>query len=144
MSSSNGYATRDQFFAAPARRYKDVEIAGFKFRIRSLTEGEWSALQVAAMDLENGGRNVEEFKLSDSRLIVATVVDGNGELVFRDTDVARLPHQDAGLTEPLVRAIRRHCGLAGVEESKKNSSTTGDGDTPTSSCEQQQPEPATA
>jgi hypothetical protein len=141
---SESYATRDQFFAAPTRRYKDVEIAGMKFRIRSLTEGEWSELQLATLDLENGGRNIDAIKFSDPRLIVAAVVDAGGEPVFTATDVARLSHADAGMTEPLVRAIRRHCGLVGVEESKKNLGTTGEGDSPSSSSAEREPQGAMA
>lgn len=143
MSASNGYATRDQFFALPARRFKDITICGMKFRIRSLLEGEWAAHQLGNLDLVNGGNNMDGLKSSDARLIVACVVNGDGDLVFTDTDVPRLAYADAGLTEPLVRAIRLHCRVVDVEEAKKNSSTTGGDGSPTSSCEQQQREPAT-
>jgi hypothetical protein len=144
MSSSNGYATREQFFEQPERRFKDVSVAGMKYRIRSLTEGEWSAHQIGSMDLTNGGNSAEGLKSSDARLIVACVVDANGAPIFRDTDVARLAYSDAGMTEPLVRAIRQHCRVIGVEDSVKNCDSTGGDGSPTSSCEPQPPVPATA
>ena len=136
------YATRDDFFAAPARRYRDVEVGGLKFRIRSLTEGEWADLQLANFNLDTGERDWDAWKLSDPRLIVASVVNEKDEPVFTDTDVARLAHADAGLTEPLVRAIRAHCALMSVEDAKKNSSTTGDDGSPCSSSEPRE-QPAT-
>src|SRR5688500_1821391 len=128
MSASNGYATRDEFFALAKRRFKDIEIAGMKFRIRSLTEGEWAAHQMETWDYENGGRNLDGVKSSDARLIAACVVNAAGEPVFNDTDVPRLAYADVGLTEPLVRANRLHCRVVDVDEAKKNSSTTGEVD----------------
>ena len=143
MSSSNGYATRDIFLAASQRRYKDVTVAGMKHRIRSLTEGEWSEHQLETLGVKEGIDREEGIRTSDARLIVATVVDADGQLIFKDTDVARLAHCDAGITEPLVRAIRVHCGAAGVEEAKKNSSTDGGDGLPCSSLEAPPLEPAT-
>jgi hypothetical protein len=144
MSESNGYATRDEFLATSKRRYRDVPIAGKKYRIRSLTEGEWSELQLVTLGVKEGIDREEGIRTSDARLIVATVVDANGQLIFKDTDVARLAYCDAGITEPLVKEIRKHCGAAGVEDSLKNFGATGDGDSPSSSCEQLEPQPATA
>lgn len=138
------YATRDDFFALPTRRFKDVPLAGMKFRIRSLLEGEWAAHQLGNLDLTNGGNNMDGLKSSDARLIVACVVNAAGEPVFTDTDVPRLAYSDAGWTEPLVREIRRHCRVVDVEEAKKNSSTTGGDGSPTSSSGPQPQEPVTA
>lgn len=144
MSSSNGYATRDMFLAVSQRRFKDVLIAGMKYRIRSLTEGEWSDHQAETMGFKNGTSQEEGFRTSDARLIALTVVDGNGTPIFRDTDVPRLAYCDAGLTEPLVREIRRHCGAAGVEDSLKNLGVTGEGDSLSSSSAALEPQASTA
>lgn len=144
MSESNGYATRDMFLAVSKRRFKDVTVAGLKYRIRSLFEGEWSEHQVETMGLKSGVSQEDGFRTSDARLIVATVVDGNGDPIFRDTDVPRMAYCDAGLTEPLAKEIRRHCGAGGVGDSLKNLGTTGDGDSPTSCSGPPAPAPATA
>lgn len=144
MSDSNGYATRDMLLSATKRRFKDVAVAGMKYRIRSLFEGEWSEHQVETMGFKSGVTQEDGFRTSDARLIVSTVVDADGELIFRDTDVPRLAYCDAGLTEPLAREIRRHCGAGGVEDSLKNFGTTGDGGSPTSCSEPREPQHATA
>jgi hypothetical protein len=138
MSSSNGYATRDDFFAAPERRFTDTtsRLLGKKVRIRSMTEGEWAAVDIGNWDLEKGGQSESGIKSSNVRLMLATIVDGNDTPIFTDTDGPRLERVDSAIIEPLVREIRAHCGLRGdVEDSVKNLDGTGGGDSPCSSVE---------
>jgi hypothetical protein len=115
-----------------------------KHRIRSLTEGEWSEHQLETLGVKEGIDREEGIRTSDARLIVATLVDADGQPILKDTDVARLAFVDAGVTEPLVREIRKHCGASGVEEAKKNSSTDGGDGSPCSSSEAHPLESATA
>lgn len=140
MSSSNGYATREQIFENAKRRFKDVMVGGAKVRIRSLTESEWADIEVGNLDLKRGGSSQEGIKTSDVRLLIATVVDGNGEPVFNALDVSQLCRLDAAFVVPLVREVRQHCGLSSsVEDAEKNSVTTGGEGSPCSSSGQPQP-----
>lgn len=134
MSSSNGYATKDQFLAGGSRRYKDVALGGMKLRLRSLTEAEWSEFELGSYDFARGEWNEQGVRTSDARLIALAVVDANGDRMFTSKDVPQLMQLDAGVIVPLVRAIRQHCGLtADVEEVEKNLVAAGGVDSPSSS-----------
>lgn len=136
MSSSNGYVTRDALFALPQRRFKDVVVRGLKFRLRSLTEGEWADIEVGSIDLRRGGNSEDGIKSSNVRLLIATVVDADGQPVFTALDTARLSLLDSAIIEPLVRQAREHCGLREtLEDSRKNCETTGEEGLPSSSPE---------
>ena len=126
---------KDDFFAANKRRFKEVALpGGSTARIRSLTAGEWADIDAKNTDAKNGGLSVAGLKNSDRRLIIAAVVDADGNPVFAESDLPKLAEIDAGLTIPLVRAIREHTGLKGdVEDSLKNSEATTGGSSPTSS-----------
>lgn len=133
MSSSNGYATKEQWFSANKRRFRDVVVSGMKVRIRSLTEGEWADFDIQNYDFENGGRSEQGVRTSDARLVICAVVDADGNPVFNALDTAHLMQLDASVIRPLVRAIREHCGvLHDVEDAEKNLETTPAGGSPTS------------
>jgi hypothetical protein len=126
---------KDDFFAANKRRFKDVALpGGGSARIRSLTAGEWADIDARNTDAKNGGLSVAGMKNSDRRLIVASVVDADGNPIFAESDIPKLGELDSGMTIPLVRAIREHTGLKGdVEDALKNSEATTGGSSPTSS-----------
>ncbi len=126
---------KDDFFAANKRRFKDVALpGGSTARIRSLTAGEWADIDAKNTDAKNGGLSVVGMKNSDRRLIIASVVDADGNQVFSDSDLPKLGDIDAGVTIPLVRAIKEHAGLRGdIEDAVKNSEATTGGSSPTSS-----------
>lgn len=128
------YATRDDFFAATKRRFAEVTLwNGKQARIRSLTEGEWQAIDIQSWDLKKGTMTRAGVLESNARLIAAAVVDGEGNPIFTELDVPRLSAIDAALLEPLVRDIRRHCGLRGdVEDALKNFAATEDDASPSS------------
>jgi len=117
---------KDAFFAANKRRFKDVALPGGETaRIRSLTAGEWAEIDSKNVDTKRGGLSVSGMKNSDFRLIIASVVDAEGNQVFADSDLPKLGEIDAGVILPLVRAIKDHSGLRGdVEDAIKNSETT--------------------
>ena len=117
---------KDAFFSATNRRFKDVPLPGGQSaRIRSLTAAEWADIDAKNTDIKRGGLSATGLKNSDFRLIIASVVDVEGNPVFNDGDLPKLGEIDAGVTIPLVRAIREHSGLRGdVEDAIKNSETT--------------------
>src|SRR5581483_11113292 len=112
MTTSNGFLGRDGFFAASARRFKEVALPdGNKARIRSLTAGEWAGIDSRNVDMKKGGINPTGLRNSDLRLIVASVVDGEGNPIFTDADVPKLGTIDAAVTITLTRAIKEHSGI---------------------------------
>lgn len=132
MTASNGFMGRDAFVAASKRRFRDVPLGDGKCRIRSLTAGEWADLDLKSLD-KKGAFSVANYKYSDARLIVSCVVDGDGNPVFRDSDLDMIMGLDTSLVNPLVREIKSHCRILGVEDSEKNLNGTGGGATPCTS-----------
>lgn len=121
MTMSN-FASKDDFFAAATRRFKEVPLPGGKTaRIQSLTAGEWADIDARNVDMKKGGLSATGLRNSDLRLVIASVVDANGQKVFSDSDMPTLATLDAGVIVPLVKAIKEHSGLRqDVEEALKN------------------------
>jgi hypothetical protein len=136
--TSNGFASRDDFFGATKRRFKTVPMPGGKTcRIRSLTAGEWATIDSANVNKKRGGLDHAGLRLSDLRLFVACVCDENGEQLFKDSDIPQLESLDNALVTPVVREIREHCGLRqDVEDVIKNCETTDSSASPSSSAAQ--------
>lgn len=122
------FASRADFETGTKRRYKPVPLwNGKKARIRSISEAEFQEIDIRNINFTKGGLSAPGVKSSNARLLIATVVDGNGEPIFRDTDVAFLSSLDTALIEPLVREVRDHCGLRqDSDELLKNFEPTGD------------------
>ena len=57
-----------------------------------------------------------------ARLIVLAVVDGEGNQILQNSDIAELRKQDAKVTNALVDAIQDHIGITDndLEELEKN------------------------
>lgn len=138
MTTSNGFAGRDDFLAATKRRYKPVPLWGGKTaRIRSLTAAEYAEIDAKNIDFRKGGLSANGVRNSNLRLIIASVCDGNGEPIFLESDLDKLASIDVAMVEPLVKEIKEHCGLRqDVESALKNLEATGAGDSPSSSAEQ--------
>lgn len=132
---SSNFAGRDDFFAAAARRFKEVPLPGGKTaRIQSITAGEWADIDARNVDMKKGGLSATGLRNSDLRLVVAAVVDADGQKVFSEADMPKLAALDAGVIVPLVKAIKEHSGLRqDVEDTLKNLSGTDGGCSPASS-----------
>lgn len=135
MTASNGFMGRDAFLAAGKRRYTEVTLpSGGKARIRSITEGEWAALDLKNLNRKTGRLDYESYKYSDARLIALCVVDHDGNAVFGERDLDEIMGFDTSFIRPLRRAILEHCGLSGdVEAAEKNLNVTGDAGAPCTS-----------
>lgn len=146
MTTSNGFLSKADFLAAKKRRFKEFELPGLgKCRIRSMTEGEWSALDMKNIDKKNGGYNWAAYRLSDARLIAFCLVDASGERIFGDEDLESIMEFDTSIIAPLRKEIVEHCGIRGtVEAAEKNLSGTGDAGTPSDSCSRPAQQPSTA
>lgn len=134
------YATREDFFAAKKRRFKDVTLwNGFKARIRSLNAQEFAEIDAKNIDFKKGGLSASGVKSSNIRLIVAGVCDGEGNPLFTEADMDALSQVDSAMIEPLVRELKEHCGLRAEGDPLKNCEGTGDGGSP---CTVAEPSPA--
>lgn len=73
--------TRQRLMAAGRRKEKDVEIDGVKFKVRELSA------RVAAPFYDKLQKDGEERLKAMAEMIVASLVDDDGNLIFQDSDV---------------------------------------------------------
>lgn len=128
MTTSNGYAGKDALLKAAARRYRDVEVDGLKFRVQSISEGERSAIETDhALAADDDKKKRQAMQCYKSRFIVSCLVDGQGNRIFADNDVETVKQMDSRITNRLMDAIEEHIGIS-AEDSEalaKNSTPTG-------------------
>lgn len=124
--TDNGYANRDQFFGLckGERRYVETEpIPGLgRVRLRSLTAGERLACE-AVKYTEMGRLDLTRLDEYWARVIVATVVDADGDQQFCEDDIPRLRQMDAPTHDVLTDEIQRlvlSARLDDVEAREKN------------------------
>jgi hypothetical protein len=144
------FATAEDF-TREERRYKESRLYnGKKILIRSMTEAEFSRIDIENMDTSRGGLSKDGLRLSNCRVIIATVCDANPDSpkfkqpLFTEKDIATLFKADTVVIQPLIREIREHCGIRqDTEDLVKNfKATTADG-SPTSSSERPEREGST-
>ena len=114
--------TREAILSAPKRRFTEITIADWgTFRIRSLTELERSRFESSIRDKQGRINNNKLLDLK-CRLIVLCVVDGDGNPLLTEADIAALREQDSLRTNTLVEAIQKHCGFSDtdIEDLEKN------------------------
>lgn len=140
MSETNGQlASRDELRAATSgkRRFDVVTlpVSGLNVRIRSLTEGEMSRWQKAAMSSRGRGMLAQKIADSNRRLIVLCVVDDKANVMFSAADAVQLSEWDSADTNYLANECNRHCGLdpEDMEMLVKNCDEISGADSPTSS-----------
>lgn len=105
---TNGYATAADILGKPkTRRFKDVEVAGSKFKLRNLFAGEVS---------EWLSTNERRPKTINERLIVLTVVDGEGNPVFSHKHVKELQALDGAFIAELGKRCMSHCGIDSLDD----------------------------
>lgn len=99
---------RERLLRFAKRRYKEVRAdwiePGAVLRIQSLTERERSAVEKSMKD-ESSVREA---------LIVAALVDDNGNRILSDENVEWLSTLDAQAIAAIVNAIGDHCDLQGT------------------------------
>lgn len=112
--SENGFASAEQLQAkAGRRRYGQtmLPIAQLMVRFQS-----WKEAELASYDAEvasTTGRGLRKDRLEDAtrRLLVRSLVDGNGNRLYGDDHADKLREWDAADTQHLYDAVRRHIGL---------------------------------
>jgi hypothetical protein len=117
MSEGNGYATAAALFGRPSeRRFKDVEVDGHKFRLRSLLASEsnpWAVQSQTSKGMVTAG----------ARLIVLCCVNADGQCIFSKLDVVKLLDMDAAFVAKLAKECQAHSGIQDdveLEDAEKN------------------------
>jgi len=135
----NGYVTAEQLQSLSGKRcHRDVEIPNpfsdgvLKFRLRSITEAEWSEISASNFDMRRGGLSSDGLKMSDARLLALCLVDGEGNpLMPGPSGYKQVLSLGTPIAEPLLRAARELCGLRELENTEKNYIAGSDLDTST-------------
>lgn len=121
-SEGNGFLGRAGLIALASspRRFVEAEIEGVgKVRLRSLNELEASRVR-EKMLARDGGVDAAGYAKSKAALIVACLVDHDGNQLLRDADSDTLLEWDALLLDRLYERCRLHIETFTVEEAKKN------------------------
>lgn len=130
MSEGNGYATKaDLFGGAFVRRFTD-HVQAFngaerKFRLQTLNDAEKGHFDADAVN-GKGKFKRESIATANARIVALCCVDGEGNRIFSNADVATIQAYDSAEVEELSAACRVHCGWE--DEPEKNSDTTDDDD----------------
>lgn len=119
MSETNGYATREQLFKPLNRRYKDVEVALGKFRLRSLNAAEYGEFEAEKINSQ-GKLSRNALITNGARLIQLCCVNAENELIFGRSDVGQLQDLEAADITELATECEKHCGVNSLEPAEKN------------------------
>lgn len=95
MSEGNGYASREMFLAPAKRRFKDVTlpVAGLKYQIRSLFEGEKEAYEASLLN-SKGDTTKDTLLNARRRLIALCLCDGSKEPILSPADLDAMKQLD--------------------------------------------------
>lgn len=110
------YLSKDQILGASDATYAEVDVPewGGKVRIGSITAAEKSKYQTGLFKFDkDGNRTINEKNLEtlSTRLIAACVVDGEGERVFDEKDVAAIGKKNAAVIERVFKVCQEHNGM---------------------------------
>lgn len=107
------YATREKIFGAVDHRIEEVFVPewGLTVRVRSLTAAERDDFEQSLID-QRGKRNKMDLRNARARLIVRTVVDDKGELMFNEGDVGMLGTKNAAAVDRIFEVAQKLAGLS--------------------------------
>lgn len=136
--SSNGFASADQLQAAAGRRrYGEtiLPVGGLRVRFQSWKEAELASYDTEVMS--RTGRELRKDRVEDAtrRFLVRSLVDGNGNRLYRDDQADLLKEWDTANTQHLYEQVRQFVGLDRdhIGDLVKNSEATLVVDTPSGS-----------
>lgn len=119
-AESNGFCKPEDLFKPLKRRYTEVQVDGLgKFRLRSLTAGEFQAWAVGK-NTSSGGYSRMGAINANVKLIIMCCVDADGDLIFTKEHIQQLQELPVGPVAELFTACLEHCGLADDEGDAKN------------------------
>ena len=111
-------ATREAILAARDWRHEDIEVPGWgTVRIRELSAAEYTEFAREFAGVTTG--DVEALKLF-GRLVVAAVVDEQGEQLFTAADLEVVQCKSLRTLQYVAEQILRFNGIGGDEGAEKN------------------------
>lgn len=121
------FITREELLAPDKRRYKDFEIDGRTFRVRSLMENERANFEVSTLN-SKGGFRTDRLLSARRRLVCLTLVNESNDLLLQPSDVRALEAKDGALVERIYQEAAAHCGIRDedIEGLVGNSNGTAD------------------
>tara|TARA_B100000530_G_scaffold206897_1_gene132228 strand:- start:2550 stop:2939 length:390 start_codon:yes stop_codon:yes gene_type:complete len=118
MATTIEIAGRDALLGMTKRRYAEIKCGDVTFRLQSLTEAEKSRFEKSILTAKG--------KIKDDarrRLLVATLVDSDGERLLTDADLRQLSELDGKVSQKLAAAAMEHTGFtdSDMDDLEKNS-----------------------
>lgn len=107
-----GYLDRAAIFAVPDLQYEDVYVPewGGTVRVRGLTAAERDAYEASILDQRGRGTRVN-MRNARAKLVVLSVVDGEGRRVFADGDAEPLGEKSAAAIDRIFAVAARLSGI---------------------------------
>lgn len=127
-------ATRDAILAADDLKYEDVEVPewGLTVRVSAMTGAQRDAFEASILrDRDDPEKGVDSIGFR-SKMVAVTVIDEQGERLFRDSDLAALSKKSARVLDRLYEVAACLAGLrqedadrlAGNSDAQSDGSTT--------------------
>lgn len=109
---------REALLGLTKRRFLEVQCGEMTFRLQSLTEAEKSRFEKAI--LTSKGSIKDDAR---RRLLIATLVDGDGNRLLTDADMRQLSELDGKVSQKLAAAAMEHTGFteSDMDDLEKNS-----------------------
>jgi hypothetical protein len=123
------------------RRYLSLDLRdvypGAKFRFQSLEAGEKTKYELDNREKVSTPEWYAAESLRPYELLVLTLVDDSGKLLYAPTDVIAMQSQDSRLIDLLYNAALQHCGMTNgimkmIADAEKKSALTGSSSSPSS------------
>lgn len=113
--------TKAEILAAADVPHEEVDVPewGGMVRVQTMTGEARDRYEQAVFDSKSGKARLENIR---AKLVAASIVDENGDLVFSDEDIKALGRKSAKALDRVFEAARRLSGLTDqdVEELAKN------------------------
>lgn len=122
------YGTIEALLAKKIRRYAEETFGGILWRFQSLSELEKSDYDAFPLD-KSGQVDFKKVKQHRRRLLILSLVDGNGTRIATEAHLAALEQVDGKITSDMYDFAAKHCGVSkgkGEEQEKNSDATPGD------------------
>lgn len=111
-----GFLSREILLAPTGPRFVEVEIPELngRVRIKSMTAAERGRFEAFFQNATNGKTRAERLAKAREMLVIACVVDENGNKLFTPEDAKALASQDVTILERICKAAQE---LSAIEDS---------------------------
>jgi len=115
---------KSQFEATDDRPIELVEVPewGLTLRVRGLSAGDKQRYEESLVSWDAQGKMTVSSEDGHARLLVLTIVDEQGQLIFTSGDVAMLSRKSGAAVDRVVTVAQRLSGLGRGSEALKNDS----------------------